>query len=1008
MAKSATQKFLDLQLKSTVNLERYSESVKRKVFKILNDTQDEILSEIVKQESRVPIAQWRKRRLRNLQKSIDGIVDTNYAKIAKESRKEMEQISMFTGKETVAHLNGVIGAQLANVTLTQEGLKAIADNTMVDGQVIGDWWRDQKDDFKKRATRQMADATQQVQLGMVKGESIKELVGRIRGTALAPGIMDMGKRNATALVRTSVMQVANESRMAMYEGNKDLINGYEFVATLDKRTTPICRAYDGKQWIETDGILKPKGHKLLFRRPPLHWQCFIDGQTSIFTSKGWKHIRYIKVGDLVLTHKGRFRRVKELIFTPKQTPNVVKINLKNKDDMLSRLTMTEEHPVLVGTEWKFAKGIQVGEKIHFLATECGYCGKLIPYYRKFCSLSCRSKVHSRKEWTPERRSHVSKLASAQLNREYANGTRDRNEIVKKMNETIREKAKRGVLVHQLHLERWSEYMKGTHTLERNKGTSERMKKSNPNFTPEVRKRMTASYKKTILAHPEKHPNYIMAQKGFMSSLERKFKDLLDGIGIFYEQQYPIKQFFVDFAIPSLKIAIEVDGNYWHQDKDKARDYLRQKEIEAEGWFVLRYSEDQINECLEEVSKEVSNIVCNHKGEFKFIQMEVVFIQKWQLKRARTLYNFSVEEDESYVAKGFVVHNCRSTVIPILKSFADLAGPKSTISKAKIRKLEKLSPAQRAAMTYDEKLLGIGKPVSGGMSYNDWLLTQPEAVQIDVLGPGRFRLWKQNKLSMADMVNQKGRPLTIAQLEERFGEVEAESLKFIPAKTIDAAKIWAENNIADRVEFKKNYNLAGLNAINRTVQDINKRFGMEKLRYLGDPDNIGVYIRYPKGYVGGYAHNSRTLEEYGLVFRNKFTDAKKLLSDDVTAKSYYTSKNKLGSKLEFLRRSKANKDVLRIAENFTAKDIRYNSNLTPDGVTAHEMGHRIWNKHSDNKKIWGVTNKAWGDGYQNVMSEYSKHNVREFFAESFSAYYSGEYNRLSPDLLKLFKEIDNVS
>lgn len=33
---------------------------------------------------------------------------------------------------------------------------------------------------------------------------------------------------------------------------------------------------------------------------------------------------------------------------------------------------------------------------------------------------------------------------------------------------------------------------------------------------------------------------------------------------------------------------------------------------------------------------------------------------------QTLYNFSVEYDESYICNGVVVHNCKSYITPILK------------------------------------------------------------------------------------------------------------------------------------------------------------------------------------------------------------------------------------------------------------------------------------------------------------------------------------------------------
>ena len=47
-----------------------------------------------------------------------------------------------------------------------------------------------------------------------------------------------------------------------------------------------------------------------------------------------------------------------------------------------------------------------------------------------------------------------------------------------------------------------------------------------------------------------------------------------------------KSYSLDITIPSLKIDIEYDGSYWHQDKEK--DEERQKDLEEAGWKFLRY------------------------------------------------------------------------------------------------------------------------------------------------------------------------------------------------------------------------------------------------------------------------------------------------------------------------------------------------------------------------------------------------------------------------------------
>lgn len=50
-------------------------------------------------------------------------------------------------------------------------------------------------------------------------------------------------------------------------------------------------------------------------------------------------------------------------------------------------------------------------------------------------------------------------------------------------------------------------------------------------------------------------------------------------------QYPALGFFVDFANPKAKVAIECDGAAYHQDK--AKDEARDKRLTAAGWSVYR-------------------------------------------------------------------------------------------------------------------------------------------------------------------------------------------------------------------------------------------------------------------------------------------------------------------------------------------------------------------------------------------------------------------------------------
>jgi len=127
----------------------------------------------------------------------------------------------------------------------------------------------------------------------------------------------------------------------------------------------------------------------------------------------------------------------------------------------------------------------------------------------------------------------------------------------------------------------------------------------------------------------------------------------------------VDRFFVDFMLPKHKIAVEVDGQYWHQNK--RRDIKRQRIIEKKGYTVVRFNDSQIMNSPSSVRDEMSRIVMNHEKRYQTMSMVVESIKHWTLNRPRTLYNIAVDEDESYIAKGFVVHNCRCAWVPYVKT-----------------------------------------------------------------------------------------------------------------------------------------------------------------------------------------------------------------------------------------------------------------------------------------------------------------------------------------------------
>ena len=94
----------------------------------------------------------------------------------------------------------------------------------------------------------------QVRDATALGYSNRELASRIE--SIAPSL---GRRAAT-VARTATNHVSNQTRKMSMQENDDVIDGYEWVATLDSRTSLVCAARDGVIYRDLENDPKPPAH----------------------------------------------------------------------------------------------------------------------------------------------------------------------------------------------------------------------------------------------------------------------------------------------------------------------------------------------------------------------------------------------------------------------------------------------------------------------------------------------------------------------------------------------------------------------------------------------------------------------------------------------------------------------------------------------------------------------------------------------------------------------------
>ena len=178
-----------------------------------------------------------------------------------------------------------------------------------------------KKSFRELAAAEAKRLNQVVRTGLLSGnttpEIVKELVGNLQkdqkgslSQLLAQGgaVTKRANSQVTTIVRTTVNQVTNTASQAVYKANPDVTEEYRYVATLDSRTSPVCRDLDGQVFKYNEGPVPPQHFgcrsttvavinykKYGFTPPPVGKRASADGPVPANTTYGkWLYGERVK------------------------------------------------------------------------------------------------------------------------------------------------------------------------------------------------------------------------------------------------------------------------------------------------------------------------------------------------------------------------------------------------------------------------------------------------------------------------------------------------------------------------------------------------------------------------------------------------------------------------------------------------------------------------------------------------------------------------------------------
>lgn len=244
-------------IKRQVYFERVKNARADKVLSLLDDA-DKRIAELLRKTKGVET----RKRYNEIAKAIEALSKALRERIAE--GLDTEEIIDSELDAQRKFINGYCGVKTDNFTLPATGQVLTAAEF---APIVGSMTYQSYLDGIRDGLFNAWDSA--VRTGYLTGETTQSIVKRVLGsTAGNAKLADAGEiatlRNSVwRNTRTALQSFARVTRDAVYEANADIFSGYKFLATLDKRTCPVCGALDGKIYKRLEDVPKV----------PLHYNC---------------------------------------------------------------------------------------------------------------------------------------------------------------------------------------------------------------------------------------------------------------------------------------------------------------------------------------------------------------------------------------------------------------------------------------------------------------------------------------------------------------------------------------------------------------------------------------------------------------------------------------------------------------------------------------------------------------------------------------------------------------
>ena len=277
--KSVNEMVAEQALSHAVDLQQYNNSVVRRLITVLNRTNLRLFAELSRALESIDPSSFTVERLESMLYSVRAINREGYGKVAQELTEELRSFVEYESAYQRSALVSVLPVQVSVAAISAETVYAAALARPFQGVLL----RAVLDDMEAATAKKIRQTIAQ---GFVESKTTAQIVRELRGTqakGYSDGLMEGSRRGVETIARTALGHMAGFTHDRFVEANADIIKAVVWSATLDLRTTEICRVRDGKSY--TPVTHKPVGHSLPWLSGPSrsHWRCR-SHQTAVLKS----------------------------------------------------------------------------------------------------------------------------------------------------------------------------------------------------------------------------------------------------------------------------------------------------------------------------------------------------------------------------------------------------------------------------------------------------------------------------------------------------------------------------------------------------------------------------------------------------------------------------------------------------------------------------------------------------------------------------------------------------